>query len=103
MSMPRGKILPMWNNFFDHWKNDEFWKRQDWYQGEHPRDFGTLQISGWFDDDYPGTRSNWALMAKYGTQPNRLILGPWKHSYNKDRSLKRVMIMELMPCAMTSG
>ena len=80
-----GEDLPLWNRLFDHWVNDEFWSGQNWYTGEHPRNFGTLQISGWFDDDFPGTRSNWALMAKRGSRPNRLILGPWKHGYNTDR------------------
>lgn len=82
-----GENLPLWNMLIDHWRNDELWKTQDWYEGDHGRNFGTLQISGWFDDDYPGTRSNWALMATRGTKPNRLILGPWKHGYNVDRML----------------
>ena len=82
-----GEDLPVWNHFFEHWRNDAFWKVQDWYDGDHDRPFGTFQISGWFDDDYPGTRSNWALMAKTGTRPNRLLLGPWKHGYNVDRRL----------------
>ncbi len=82
-----GEDIPLWNNFFKHWRNDDFWQGQNWYAGDHDRTFGTFQISGWFDDDYPGTRSNWALMAKKGTQPNRLLLGPWKHGYNSDRKL----------------
>lgn len=82
-----GEDLSVWNILFEHWRNDEFWKAQDWTQGDHDRNFGTFQISGWFDDDFPGTRSNWALMAKHGTRPNRLMLGPWKHGYNSDRSL----------------
>ena len=82
-----GEDLPVYNRLFEHWRNDAYWKVQDWHEGEHERDFGTLQISGWFDDDYPGTRSNWALMAKHGTGVNRLILGPWRHSFNRDRSL----------------
>lgn len=82
-----GEDLPVYNRFFEHWRNDAFWQAQDWYQGDHDRDFSALQISGWFDDDYPGTRSNWALMARHGTGANRLILGPWRHSFNRDRSL----------------
>lgn len=82
-----GEDLPLWNNFIKHYRNDEFWKGQNWFQGDHERTFGTFQISGWFDDDYPGTRSNWALMAKHGSRPNRLLLGPWKHRYNADRAL----------------
>jgi putative CocE/NonD family hydrolase len=82
-----GEDIPLWNMFFEHWRNDAFWKLQDWYEDDNERNFGTLQISGWFDDDYPGTRSNWALMAARGSRPNRLLLGPWKHDYNVDRML----------------
>ncbi len=82
-----GEDLESWNQYFDHWLNDEFWQRQNWYRGDHDRNFGTLQISGWFDDDFPGTRSNWAHISRRGTRPNRLLLGPWKHGYNADRKL----------------
>ena len=34
-----------------------------------------MQISGWFDDDLPGTLSNWSLMQRIGTAPQRLVLG----------------------------
>ena len=82
-----GEDIPLWNRMVEQASKDTYWKSQDWYQGDHGRTFGTLQISGWFDDNYPGTRSNWELMARKGTQPNRLIVGPWKHGYNADRSL----------------
>lgn len=82
-----GADLPIWNRFFEQPLNDEFWASQNWYAGDHERNFGSLQISGWFDDDYPGTRSNWELMQRKGTKANKLIIGPWKHSYNRDRRL----------------
>lgn len=82
-----GKEIPVWNRVFQHWRNDAYWQSQNWYAGEHPRDVATLQISGWFDDDYPGTRANWALAERYSTRQNRLLLGPWKHRYNRDRQL----------------
>ncbi len=82
-----GEDIPLWNELIENATNSDFWRVQDWYAGEHPRDFGTFQISGWFDDDFPGTRSNWALMDRYGSQPNRLLIGPWRHGYNRDRML----------------
>lgn len=82
-----GAELPAWRGAVEHWKNDEYWQPQDWFQDEGPRDFAALEISGWFDDDFPGTRSTWAMMSRYGTRPNRLMIGPWKHSYNHDRQL----------------
>ena len=48
---------------------------------------GALQISGWFDDDFAGTESNWALVQRTSPTPQRLIVGPWKHGYNVDRTL----------------
>jgi len=82
-----GETIPAWKATVDHSRNDEYWRGQDWFQGRHSRDFGSFQISGWFDDDFAGTRSTWALMQKTGTQPSRLLIGPWKHSYNHDRAL----------------
>jgi putative CocE/NonD family hydrolase len=82
-----GEDIPQWNAFFEHWANDEYWARQDWYQAPGPRNFATLQISGWFDDDVTGTQSNWDLMGRTSSDPQWLILGPWKHGYNSDRSL----------------
>lgn len=82
-----GEDIRQWNEMIDHWRNDAYWKRQDWYAVEGERSLGTLQISGWFDDDYPGTQANWEFMQQRGSGPQRLILGPWKHGYNADRRL----------------
>ncbi|MBL4836014.1 MAG: CocE/NonD family hydrolase [Kordiimonadaceae bacterium] len=82
-----GFDISTWNADIGHSRNDEHWKRQDWLAGDYPRTVASLQISGWFDDDYPGTRSAWAMMQKRGTLPNRLLLGPWRHGYNHDRQL----------------
>ena len=82
-----GEDLPLWNATVAHSRNDDYWRGQDWFQGDYPRDFASFSISGWFDDDFPGTRSTWAMMQKTGTRPNRLLIGPWKHSYNHDRAL----------------
>jgi len=82
-----GHEISTWNLDTSHMRNDEYWRGQDWYRPDFPRTFSSFQISGWFDDDYPGTRSNWELMQRKSKQPQRLLLGPWKHSYNKDRKL----------------
>lgn len=82
-----GKDLPQWKTLMDHPRNDEYWRRQDWINAKVPRDFGSLQISGWFDDDFSGTESNWALMQRTGSAPRHLIIGPWRHGGNEDRAL----------------
>jgi putative CocE/NonD family hydrolase len=82
-----GEDIRQWNEVVENWRNNAFWKRQDWYAGEGERPFGSLQISGWWDDDYPGTQSNWELMQQRSSAPQHLVVGPWKHGYNADRSL----------------
>jgi putative CocE/NonD family hydrolase len=82
-----GEDIGQWNTLLEHWRNDEYWQREDWYRVPGPRNFATLQISGWFDDDVTGTQSNWDLMSRTSSEPQRMILGPWKHGFNSDRSL----------------
>jgi len=82
-----GEDLPLWNTMVSNWRNNEHWGVQDWYRDDGPRDVSSFQISGWFDDDFPGTRANWQLMEERGRGPQRLLIGPWKHGYNVDRSL----------------
>ena len=82
-----GKDLPQWKTLLDHPRNDDYWKQQDWYNAKVPRDFGSLQISGWFDDDLAGTESNWALTQRTDTAPRHLVIGPWRHGTNHDRAL----------------
>ncbi|MHB1328197.1 MAG: CocE/NonD family hydrolase [Gemmatimonadales bacterium] len=82
-----GEDIPQWKRLLSHQSNDTYWAQQNWYRSTDPRRFSALQISGWFDDDFAGTEANWALMARYGQGPQRLVIGPWKHSYNVDRRL----------------
>ncbi len=82
-----GQNIPNWDRQVENATNGAFWKSQDWHAAGVRPELGTFQISGWFDDDLPGTLSNWALMERTGTAPQRLLLGPWKHGYNLDRAL----------------
>ncbi len=82
-----GANLPDWDRMVQNAINGPAWKGQDWHHAPISPELGTFQISGWFDDDLPGTLSNWSLMARIGKAPQRLLLGPWKHGYNVDRAL----------------
>jgi hypothetical protein len=82
-----GQQLANWDLHVRHAVNGAYWRGQDWHRGGIRPELATLQISGWFDDDLPGTLSNWALMQRVGRAPQRLLLGPWKHGYNVDRRL----------------
>ena len=44
-------------------------------------------ISGWYDDEEIGTPANFAAMTKAGRSGQRLLMGPWGHQVNSDRTL----------------
>ncbi|NNM34347.1 MAG: CocE/NonD family hydrolase, partial [Gemmatimonadetes bacterium] len=35
-----GEDIPQWNTMLSHWRNDDYWQRQNWYADPQPRDFG---------------------------------------------------------------
>lgn len=82
-----GHDVASWDAMLTNAVNGSYWARQDWHAGGIRPELATFQLSGWFDDDLPGTLSNWALMQRTGRAPQRLVLGPWKHGYNSDRRL----------------
>lgn len=82
-----GRNIPNWDQLVLNATNGAYWKGQDWHHAPIRPELAALMISGWFDDDLPGTLSNWSLMQRIGKAPQRLILGPWKHGYNTDRML----------------
>ena len=51
----------------------------------------TLNITGWFDANYPGSPRNYLGMKQHGSTPEarrpRLVIGPWQHSFNRDRKV----------------
>lgn len=91
----RGALDSPW---FDAWirqnlATGEYWRGIS-YQGEanYARvKVPTLNISGWFDANFPGTPMNYAGMKAHGGSPEarrpRLVIGPWTHGFNAGRKL----------------
>ncbi len=82
-----GSNIPNWDRILLNSTNGPYWKGQDWHHAAIRPQLAAFMLSGWFDDDLPGTLSNWSLMARIGTAPQRLMLGPWKHGADLDRAL----------------
>lgn len=51
----------------------------------------SLNVTGWFDANYPGSPMNYTAMKKYGATPAarrpRLVIGPWIHNVFTSRKL----------------
>jgi putative CocE/NonD family hydrolase len=46
----------------------------------------SLNVTGWFDADYPGAPMNYLGMRKAGRR-SALVIGPWSHIFNRNRAL----------------
>ncbi|HYE98548.1 MAG TPA: CocE/NonD family hydrolase [Planctomycetota bacterium] len=85
-------------DWFETWIRDNLSTSPYWkgiaYQG--PENWGritvpSLNVTGWFDADYPGAPMNYLGMKAHGgsTAARRpaLVIGPWSHIFNRSRTL----------------
>jgi putative CocE/NonD family hydrolase len=91
----RGALDSPW---FDTWirsnlSSGDYWRGISYQGQEHYAKVTvpSLNVSGWFDANYPGTPINYAGMKKYGAteaaRRPRLVIGPWAHGFNQGRKL----------------
>ena len=91
----RGSPKTEW---FDTWIRENLSTAPYW-QGiayQRPEDYATmtvpsLNVTGWFDADYPGAPMNYLGMKRHGgsdaARRPALVIGPWSHLFNRRRKL----------------
>lgn len=91
----RGSPKTEW---FDLWVRENL-STADYWKGiayQRPEDFAkitvpSLNVTGWFDADYPGSPMNYLGMKQHGATPAArrpsLVIGPWSHIFNRTRKL----------------
>jgi putative CocE/NonD family hydrolase len=89
-----GKPIPLWKDIFKHPTYDDHWKKVDFERYWDKIDMPILHISGWYDDDQPGTFRNFTAMRKLGRKGQKLIVGPWPHAVN---SVTKLGILDFGP------
>ena len=77
-----GKAVPLWKANFFHPTYDDYWKLVDYERRWDKVDVPVLHISGWYDDDQPGTFRNFTAMRRLGRKGQRMMIGPWPHAIN---------------------
>ncbi|MBI4421664.1 MAG: CocE/NonD family hydrolase [Gemmatimonadetes bacterium] len=85
-----GRECEYWNFRLSHPIYDEDWKRVDWLRYGDQINVPALHFSGWYDDDFPGTLGNWAMMAAHQRPYQKMVLGAWRHGGNQDREINGV-------------
>ena len=89
-----GQSLPLWKRQFAHPTYDDYWKAVDFERHWDKIDIPILHISGWYDDDQPGTFRNFMAMRRLGRKGQKLLVGPWPHAIN---SVTKMGILDFGP------
>lgn len=89
-----GISIPFFDAWMEHQENDAFWKKADWSLDSDKINIPALYISGWFDDDGPGTALAWQMNQQNNRKNQRMILGPWLHKTNSARQIHSVNLPE---------
>ena len=96
MNEYRGAMDSPW---FDKWirnvrSTDDYWRKISYQNQESYSKVNvpSLNITGWFDADQPGSPMNYLAMKQYGANPQakrpRLVIGTfWEYSFNGNRKL----------------
>lgn len=84
-----------WNEWMRHPNLDSFWGASSYSDAWSKMTVPALNITGWWDMNFPGSPLNFAGMREHGATAasrasQQLIIGPWPHWVNKTRSLNGV-------------
>ena len=85
-----GTTSTWWPELMKHPTFDDFWKQgsyDNWSEIAAP----ALNITGWWDMNFPGAPLNFENMKREGATPDardgqKLVIGPWPHWVNNHRS-----------------
>ena len=83
--------------WFQEWirnnTENDYWARNAYDRYEKIR-VPSLNLTGWFDANYPGSPQNYEGMRKKGATSDarrpKLIIGPWPHGINRSRELEGI-------------
>lgn len=81
------------NNWFEKWihqnrSTDDYWQAISYQAADQYAKVTvpTLNVTGWFDANHPGSPMNYLGMKRHGATPAaqrpRLVIGPWQHGFN---------------------
>ncbi|MGC4938626.1 CocE/NonD family hydrolase [Kribbella sp. DT2] len=80
-----------WQEMLRHPTLDGFWKRGQ-YDRYAEMTVPALNVTGWWDMNFPGAPTNFEAMRRYAATPEaragqKLVIGPWPHLLNRSREV----------------
>ena len=90
LSKTDDKVLGFNSKIFDKWlerEGEDAWPGWSFSAKMKDVKIPALHISGWWDGDGIGTKTNYASLVKAGNKEQWLIYGPWPHNFNSSTKL----------------
>ncbi|TDE51476.1 CocE/NonD family hydrolase [Nonomuraea mesophila] len=85
-----GESPPWWREMTEHPTFDDYWRRRS-YDNHAEMDVASLNVTGWWDLNFPGAPSNYQAMRNSRAKSRqKLVIGPWPHWINTHRELNEV-------------
>jgi len=86
---------PWWDEMMQHPNLDDLWRSCSYQEAWPQITVPALNISGWWDMNFPGTPMNFVGMRTHGQTPEvraaqQMIIGPWPHRVNLQRTLNGI-------------
>lgn len=90
-----GTSSAWWDEMMRHPNLDDFWKRGSYQESWSRITVPALNITGWYDMNFPGAPTNFAGMRAHGgteeaRRGQKLVIGPWPHWVNQKRELNGI-------------
>jgi putative CocE/NonD family hydrolase len=84
-----------WDEWMQHPNLDDYWRRGSYMHAWPQMSVSALNISGWWDMNFPGAHLNYSGLSRQGKnervrQTQKLIIGPWPHRGNRTRMLNGI-------------
>ena len=83
-----GRTMPTWRAWMEHDVLDDYWTPLNMIGSYENFDIPSFNVTGWFDGQVPGVTKNYQGAVRTGrVSDHRLIIGPWLHGVNRNRSI----------------
>lgn len=83
-----GRSMPTWREWMEHGTMGEYWQPLQVSGHYESFDIPSFNVTGWFDGQVAGVTKHYANSIETGdASRHRLIIGPWLHGVNRNRSI----------------
>ena len=87
LSQAVGRDVPAWRLAMEHDRLDDYWRPVQMRGTYDTFDIPSFNVTGWYEGQLRGQIQNYASVAKGKPGRHVLVVGPWLHAVNRNRTV----------------